>query len=629
VSAVTITVSLKDSTGKALSGKLVQFAASGFSNKLSATTAATGADGTTQSKLSSARAESKSITASVDGTTLGPKDVEFMKGGIAPAAPGSPGTALTTSLRANPAVSFADGTPITLTFTARDSSGNPLSGVTAVFANSGTGTLVQPGATDAQGQATGSISSFSVGRQDVTATVNNVTVATATVAFSVVGTLGCASMPAGGWQVGSALLPTAANWSPGVFTGTAGDIFVPDLSVNEHNDPNQPLTGGGHHWVFDQGSTLCKEADLGPGTGVATGWSIPPNNTTDCILLPVIKLGRFVNLGDIPYQGDVITPTCNPALLSQPLAPNPANTFFNQLGCSISHGLATTEADATSFLFVAGIQGGLFHIPLNNVTSPTVGGDAGKIPGAIEYYADIPEGSKLTSAIVSRDGQFAIGTSIRRAGADTTWACLNPLGDPGDPNLPIDPNFLVPPAGTVKCTNVGGTGLAVNLTAAFGPDLQPYFGGQRVIDSFDGTPGGNSNTAWPNCIWKGPGLVTAASSLKDAFQLHLSGGCKSAVANGEFAAALISQPQTLVTHGDYMYTAGVAAPVEQIKVTVDPASGLTQYPARRTYLTGVPGFVTGIGIAPDQQSLMVFSDPSGFGQAGQEVVTRVPLCENL
>ena len=59
------------------------------------------------------------------------------------------------------------------------------------------------------------------------------------------------------------------------------------------------------------------------------------------------------------YQGDVITPTCNPALL----APNPANTYLNQLGCSISHGQATTPQTATSFLFMAGITGGLFSIP--------------------------------------------------------------------------------------------------------------------------------------------------------------------------------------------------------------------------------------------------------------------------
>ncbi len=39
---------------------------------------------------------------------------------------------------------------------------------------------------------------------------------------------------------------------------------------------------------------------------------------------------------------------------------------------------------------------------------------------------------------------FAMATSIRRA--QFVYACLNPLGDPGDPSQPINPNFFVQPA---------------------------------------------------------------------------------------------------------------------------------------------------------------------------------------
>jgi hypothetical protein len=52
------------------------------------------------------------------------------------------------------------------------------------------------------------------------------------------------TFPPGGFVRGQ---PPAANWSPGIFTGTAGSIFVPDNSVSENNDPTQPLTGGGHN----------------------------------------------------------------------------------------------------------------------------------------------------------------------------------------------------------------------------------------------------------------------------------------------------------------------------------------------------------------------------------------------
>ena len=72
---------------------------------------------------------------------------------------------------------------------------------------------------------------------------------------------------------------TGINWSPLTFAGTLGSVWVPDISVNEHNNPGEPLTLGGHDWVFDQGSTTYKETDIG-GRGVPTGWSMPASRST-------------------------------------------------------------------------------------------------------------------------------------------------------------------------------------------------------------------------------------------------------------------------------------------------------------------------------------------------------------
>src|SRR5262249_8324203 len=161
--------------------------------------------------------------------------------------------------------------------------------------------------------------------------------------------------PPGGF---AAAHPPAVNWSPGVFLNANQSIFIPDSSVSELNDPTQPLTGGGHNWVFDQGSTLCKEIDVGPAGGTPTAWAIPPINSAlysnGCIQLPIVNSGVLVGFGDLPLPGQAIPPTCNPALLSQPGAPNPANTRLNQLGCAISLGVATTPQTATTFLFVIG-----------------------------------------------------------------------------------------------------------------------------------------------------------------------------------------------------------------------------------------------------------------------------------
>jgi hypothetical protein len=431
-------------------------------------------------------------------------------------------------------------------------------------------------------------------------------------------------LPAGGFVVGRDL-PNPANFSENVFTGTAGSLFIPDSSVHEHNDPAQPLTGGGHNWVFDQGSTLCKVTDVGPAGQVAAGWEIPPNSPTDCVILPIIKGGRVTNLGDIPYQGQVITPTCVPSRLSTAGHPNPANDALNQLGCSISHGVATTAHTATSWLFVAGIKGGLFSVRLDNVPTAVKGAEAGKTAGPQDYFSAIPEGQKLTSGAVSPDGMFAMATSNKRE--TVVFACLHPLGDPGDPSRPINPNFFVPQASQVKCMQVGSNFLQTDLTTFFGGDDQPYFGGQRVVNSFDSDPGGVYPSAWPNCIWKNNGSL----SLADAFAKNRQNGCGNAVPNFAFTSALITQPQAFATHvaanGDkYVYISPVGGTVDQFKLTKN-LDGTTRY-QYRTYLTGV-SIVTGLGVADDLKSLIVMGDPTAIGLAAQEVMTKVPLCEDI
>ena len=441
-----------------------------------------------------------------------------------------------------------------------------------------------------------------------------------------------ATFPAGGFRAGVAPLATPNAWSPGIFTGTTQSIFVPDNSTFENNDPHQPLTGGGHNWVFDQGITLCKQTDTGPAGGVATGWAFPPNTPPACIQLPTVNGTTLGALNDVPWQGEVITPTCNPAILSTAAAPNAANTALNQLGCAISHGVATTAKTATSFMFVAGAKGGLFNVPLTNVANPVVGGPAGKVaatPTAVNYYVDIPSGQKLSGATVSPDGRFAIATSQKRQQA--VFACLNPLGDPGAPSSPIDPSFIVPSAATVKCMSVGNNALVTDLTTAFGPDSQPYFGGQRIVNTFDGTPGSSPTnpitSAWPQCVTQGTNFT-----IEEAFANHSANHCGNAAPNGAFTAALVVQPRDLITHGSYMYAApNGTGSITQMKVTVDPLSGLSQY-VFRTYASGF-GLVTGLGVADDLKSLMVFVNPAneipGVAPTNLELVTNVPLCEDF
>jgi hypothetical protein len=450
----------------------------------------------------------------------------------------------------------------------------------------------------------------------------------------------------------------AANWSPGQYTFPAGSIFVPDNSVFEHNDPAQPLTGGGHNWVFDQGSALCKQIDTGPAGGTPTAWAFPTSTATDCIVLQSITgssgnppVPIFGPGFSIPYQGDAVTPTCDP---TQYVGGNPrvgpalpTNTYFNHLGCSISHGAATTPQTADTYLFVAGFSSGLWVVPLTNVTNPVVGGLAGKVVGALDWFGNIPLGQRLTNATVSPDGQFAMATSISRLPA--VFACLNPLGDPtgtnpvtGVQSFPItgaiNPNFTIARANTVPCMQVGSNGLTVDETTTFGPDNQPYFGGNPAVTTFNASPGGSATTAWPQCLFNGfgfknPAPTTLMGKLAEVFNAKSANHCGAAQFNGGFLVAPITQPPAMIRHGQYMYasmtsTSPFVPPgdvVVQFKVTVDPVSGLSQYRGR-SYLIGFPR-ITGLGIADDLKSLMVLGDANQFDP--NSVIAKLPLCEDL
>ena len=241
---------------------------------------------------------------------------------------------------------------------------------------------------------------------------------------------------------------------------------------------------------------------------------------------------------------------------------------------------------------------------------------------------------------------YAFAVSNRR-GQQEIWACIDPLGNPGDPAKPLNPGFSVPDASTVWCGGIGQTGLVINLATSFGPDGQPYFGGQRGVNTFLATPGGAQGGTWPQCIHFGGGapnvsgfalhdviLADLSSSTyqnqnSGALQAKTANKCGTATANAGFAQ--ITQPSSLLPHvaadgTGYMYTGPLGGTVVQFHLGKDNV-GRTTY-KQRTYLTGV-SLSTGLGVASDLGSLMVMTDPSAIGLAGQEVITKLPLCEDM
>lgn len=555
------------------------------------------------------------------------------------------------------------------------------------------------------------------------------------------------------------IAPSLNNMTPHTFTGTAGSVFVPDNSTFENNDPSQPSTVakngsgitympntavGGHNWEFDQGSTTCKAGSTvttnanNPATpGVVggftpptipgqapSGWFLPPNTTTDCFVLPVVKTvnGQIVesNFGVIPLQSQQMMFLCNPANLSAAptisidvngkvvttFNPNPLNTRMNQIGCSIQQLFTgsfnlTDQTTGDAYMVTSSIMGGMFTQKLVNTPNGSIG-DAGRVISELRYFNDIPDGTKLTNTSVSPDGHYALSTSIRRN--PNIFVCNMPFGDPGRIDAPpvdvstfaISYDTLSANPQGVKClTSVATTGLQVTLTNIWAPDNQPYMGGQRTITSAGGI-GNNPGSifvpnAWPQCIIFGKGEANATLAegvvpvklpaiypyqaaainnptvgsyqavaaqdfaINDVFHKHSNGGCQNFGGNAGFSASPVIQPQDIAAYTAsngrmYMFSAGVGQPVVQARLT-QAADGTTHY-AIRTYFSNANGFTTGIGVAPDMNfttagsvdhngnptpnlaatgsgSLIVMTDPTGLGLAGQEIMSRLPLCEDF
>jgi hypothetical protein len=114
--------------------------------------------------------------------------------------------------------------------------------------------------------------------------------------------------------------------------------------------------------------------------------------------------------------------------------------------------------------------------------------------------------------------------------------------------------------------------------------------------------------------------------VADAFSNGQVDGCGDAQPNFGFISALITQPPAIISHGNYMYVGPLGGNVIQFAVTAFP-NGQSNYQFR-TFVTGL-SILTGLGVAEDLKSLMIYTDPTTLGLASQEVVTKLPLCEDM
>ncbi|HZN41859.1 MAG TPA: Ig-like domain-containing protein, partial [Planctomycetota bacterium] len=172
VATSTITVTVRDTNGNPVAGQAVQLTSSGSNNTL-VQPGITDASGVAAGTIASTTAETKTVTATVNpgpGQVVVAQQPDVLFVGD----PNNLSAALSTAVAAPSTNVVANGVATsTITVTVRDSNGNPVAAQSVALASTGSNnTLVQPGITDVNGVATGTIATTTAETKTITATVN-------------------------------------------------------------------------------------------------------------------------------------------------------------------------------------------------------------------------------------------------------------------------------------------------------------------------------------------------------------------------------------------------------------------------------------------------------------------------
>jgi hypothetical protein len=231
----TVTVTVKDGSGNALSGISVTLSATGSGNSFTQP-AATNGSGVTTGTFSSTGAGSHTVTAVAGGVTLNQQPVVTVSAGAISAGQ--------STVTAQPStITVGTGTS-TITVTVKDAFGNPLAGSNVVLAATGTGnTLAGGGATNASGVATGTLSSSVSETKTVSATADGVGITqTASVTVNPPGSGIAHALLTQGHNVNNQSVYTTASIAP------APNTLI-TVAVTTHQSsaaaPSPTLTGGG------------------------------------------------------------------------------------------------------------------------------------------------------------------------------------------------------------------------------------------------------------------------------------------------------------------------------------------------------------------------------------------------
>ena len=536
----TITVTAKDAVGNPISGATVVLAATGTGNTLVQPASVTDANGVATGTLSSTVVETKTVSATANGVALTQTVLVTVTAGSVSASQ--------STLDASPStIQAGNGTSI-ITVTAKDASGNPISGATVVLAATGTGnTLVQPASvTNASGVATGTLSSTVVEAKTVSATANGIALTqTATVTVTV-----------GGVSAGQSTLGA----SPSSITAGSGTSTI---TVTAKDAAGNPISGATVVLAATgTGNTLVQPASVTDGSGVATGTlsstvaeAKTVSATADGVALTQtatvtvtagsVSAGQST-LGASPSTIQAGNATSTITVTAKDASGNPisgatvvlaatgtGNTLVQPASTTNASGVATgtlSSSVAESKTVSVTISGtAITQTAIVTVTPATISASLSTVGAAPATFTAGSGGATITVTVLNSNGEPVSGANVVLASTGTQNTLVQPSA-PTDANG-VATGTLSSNKAELKTISATADGVAITQTAAVTVTAGPVSGTTTTV------------TSAPTSIAPGTETSTLRVTAKDALGNPVSGATVVLAATG--SGNTLTQPATL------------------------------------------------------------------------------------
>jgi subtilisin family serine protease/protocatechuate 3,4-dioxygenase beta subunit len=514
--ASTITVTARDQFANPIGGATVQLAATGASNALTQPAAVTNQSGIATGTVSSTVAEAKTVSATINA-------VPITQTAIVTVTPAAVSAAQSTVVASPGSIAASSGAiTATITVTALDEFGNPVSGAAVDLAATGAGnTLTQPvGTTNTAGVAIGALSSTVAAAKTVSATINtqavnqvalvNVTPAAISASQSTV-----AAVPA--------TIAASSGASASLITVTAKDQF------------GNPVSGATVTLdVTGAGNTLSQPPVATNDEGVATGSlsSTVAQAKTVSATINALAIDQTAGVTVTPgpvsaAQSTVMAAPTTIIASSGGTASTITVTAKDQFGNLISGASVTLAATGAGNTLVqpaatdaSGVATGTLSSTAaqTKTVSATIGGTA------VTQAAIVTVTAAAASSIAEHAGNGQSATVNTAVATDPAVIVRDEFGNPvsavsvtfttsgGGSIVPASPATLVTDdAGTATLTSwtLGTTAAAYTVNAVSGSLV-----GSPVVFTATATPGPPS--ASQSSVSAAPGVITASTGTSSS-----------------------------------------------------------------------------------------------------------------